>query len=145
LDLENILRRAGWRTDEKPALPEPIANILGIFSEGRNHTMLPRPTPSATTPTEGPNWYLMFKDSTLYKALRASHEGKRSTDRKIFWAMVVDLGGFTSDFAMVGINLEDVDEPIEGSYLSRPRKADHSEPLGVSDLGACPRIRLSLT
>jgi hypothetical protein len=130
--LVRILEKAGWLPDTaQPALPEPVANLYGIFTEGRNKTWTPNPN----LLTECPNFNGMFPQTALYQAIRKHwEEGKPGQERKIYWAMVVDLGGYTSDFAMIGLNLGDIEERIEGSHQGKPRKADHSEPLGVYDL-----------
>ena len=130
--LVNILKKAGWSPDEaQPALAEPIANIFGIATEGRNQTWTPPRLPAGS---EFPAYAGMFRDSALFGAIRKHHLGKTGEDRRIYWAMVVDVGGYTTDFAMIGFDLDDIEERIQGTHQGRPRKADISWPLGVYEL-----------
>jgi hypothetical protein len=76
----------------------------------------------------------MFQNAALYRALRTRALGNTGDDRRIYWALVVDVGGYTTDFAMIGFYLDDIEERIQGTHNGRPRKADFSHPLGVYDL-----------
>ena len=130
--LVNILMKAGWVPAEmQPALAEPVANIFGIVTEGRNKTWSP---PGKSGRSECPTYAGMFPNSALYHALRNHALGKTRDDRRIYWAMVVDVGGYTTDFAMIGFDLDDIEERIKGEYQGKPRTADFSQPLGVYDL-----------
>jgi len=124
--LREILEESGWMPAERaPALPEPLANSIGAFSEGRNSVH--RPTGRADMPHYG----RMFENTGLLRAMRDAtlHGGPKTA-----WAMIADLGGYTADFAMVCLDLEDIDAPVEGTMDGKPRTATYSEPIGVTTL-----------
>lgn len=124
--LREILEEAGWLPDRRaPALAEPLANSIGTFTEGRNATHQPRHSNLM------PHYGMMFADTGLLRAMREAslHDGP-----KVAWAMIADLGGYTADFSMIGLNLEDIDSRIAGSCDGKPRAAYYSEPIGVSIL-----------
>jgi hypothetical protein len=135
--LREMLEEAGWTPDDRaPALAEPLSNSIGTFTEGRNAVHTPKR--SGTMPHYG----MMFADTGLLKAMREAilHDGP-----KVAWAVIADLGGYTADFAMVCLNLEDIDARIEGTIDGKPRAAQYSEPLGVSTLDQRVRDGLSDT
>ena len=76
----------------------------------------------------------MFQNTALLAAIDWYAHKRMGEDRRIYWAMVVDVGGYTTDFAMIGFDLRDIEEPIEGSFQGKARKVDFSQPLGVYDL-----------
>ena len=113
--LLNILALAGWTVDEDcKKVDEPFANAVGALTGGINRTWVP--------PHGGgkrfANMGLMFAESGLIKALKESR-----ADHVI---LVVDVGAYTSDFAVLKFDPTDVD--------SRPAIRTHSVPLGVGQL-----------
>ena len=110
-----------------PSLAEPLAHAtIGTFSEGLNATHRPK---RATE--DMPHYGIMFEHTGLVKVMR---EAILENGPKVAWVMIVDLGGYTLDFAMVGLDLQDIDARIEGTVDGVSRSAMHSEPLGVSTL-----------
>ena len=125
--LRDILEEAGWRIDTKmPTLPEPLANAIGTFTEGLNATHKPKGAFQIM-----PHYGLMFEKTGLLQVIR---EAILADGPKVSWVMIADLGGYTLDFAMVGLNLEDIDSRFEGMVDGYPRTATHSEPIGVTTL-----------
>ena len=78
-----------------------------------------------------PNYGKMFEQTGLLQVIRQAilHDGP-----SVSWVLIVDLGGYTLDFAMVGLDLEDIDCPFNGTIEDLPRIATHSEPIGVTTL-----------
>jgi hypothetical protein len=129
--LTHILTEAGWRLDDRaPVLPEPLANAIGTFTEGMNVTHR-----NGTAPHYGQ----MFQHTGLLSRMREAilHCGPKTA-----WVLIIDLGGYTADFAMVGLDLEDIDARFGGSIEGKPRLAHNSKALGVTDLDARLRERL---
>jgi hypothetical protein len=123
--LSEILSEAGWMLDERsPTLPEPLSNAIGTFTEGVNATHRSH---------DAPHYGEMFRHTGMLARMR---EAILRGGPKTAWVLIVDVGGYTADFAMVGLDLEDVDARIEGHVDGKPRLAHHSEPLGVTDLDA---------
>ena len=104
------------------ALPEPLSNAIGTFTEGRNVTHL-----NGTNPHYGQ----MFKDTGMLARMR---DAILNDGVKAAWVLVVDVGGYTTDFATLGLDLEDIDAKLEGVLDGKPRLAHTSKPLGVTDL-----------
>ncbi|HJT78351.1 MAG TPA: hypothetical protein VJ739_14200 [Gemmataceae bacterium] len=133
--LREMLEEAGWRPDERaPALAEPLANAIGTFTEGVNATH--RPGNCGLMPHYGK----MFEHTGLLRAMREAllHGGP-----KVAWAMIVDLGGYTADFAMMGLDLEDIDARLDGEHDGKRRTSHYSEPIGVHTLDGRVRALLS--
>jgi hypothetical protein len=131
--LREILEEAGWAPDgQVPALAEPLANAIGTFTEGCNAT-------HRRNAGTWPNYARMFGQTGLFQAMR---EAILCDGPKVAWAMIVDLGGYTADFAMIGLALDDIDARIEGEIDGKPRAAHDSEPIGVTALDE--RIRAAL-
>ncbi len=125
--LREILVEAGWKlADKATTLPEPLANALGIFTEGVNATHRPRKSTLVQ-----PNYGEMFKQTGLLHVMR---EAILADGPKTSWVLIADLGGYTLDFAMVGLDLEDIESRFEGTIQGLPRIATYSEPIGVTDL-----------
>jgi hypothetical protein len=121
--LREILVDAGWQLDETaPVLPEPLSNALGTFTEGANATRQ-----KGTHPDYG----TMFGYTGLLQKMKDAILGRGS---KVAWALIVDVGGYTTDFAMVGIDLQDIDARLEGETDGKKRLSHLSKPLGVSAL-----------
>ncbi len=140
LTLETILEDTGWKPAEKrPALPEPVANLIGTFSGGRNMVWR-APKPDAP---ECYNLKRMMGDSTLFKAIRSFELASRKSRPPIYWVMIADLGGYTTDFAMVGFDLENIEIDQSGSRDGKKLLGHYSEPIGVCDLDKQVRDVLS--
>jgi hypothetical protein len=128
LTLETILRQTGWQPARKnPALPEPVANLIGTFSGGRNKVWQPKGIDSYSLVG-------MIGESTLYKAIRSFALGSGRSRPPIYWVMIADLGGYTTDFAMIGFDLDNVEIQQRGRRDGRRLLGDYSEPIGVHDL-----------
>ena len=111
---QSILSRAGWVVDEEcPLIAEPVANVIGVISEGENVTWRPRPY------EEHVNLGRMFHHGPLIKAYRAGREQ--------FAILVCDIGSYTTDFAVIQFRTnEDPD--------LRPVILQTSIPLGIAAL-----------
>jgi hypothetical protein len=121
--LREILDEAGWKLDETaPVLPEPLSNALGTFTEGANATR---------QRGAHPDYSVMFGNTGM---LRRMHDAILGRGRSVAWALIVDVGGYTTDFAMVGIDLKDIDARLEGQIDGKKRLSHLSKPLGVSAL-----------
>lgn len=121
--LREILSEAGWKLDDTaPVLPEPLSNAIGTFTEGTN----------ITQQNAQPDYAAMFRNTGMLKRMRDAILKKDGV--KSAWALIVDVGGYTTDFAMVGIDLQDIDARLEGEIDDKKRLAHQSKPLGVSEL-----------
>ena len=143
LTLQSILKKAGWIMAEKqPALPEPVANLIGIFTSGKNKIWRAEMTLPFCY-----SLVAMMGETSLYRAIRKFQTQYRDSSRPIYWIMIADLGGYTTDFAMVGFNLSDVSENINidptAEYAGKRLLAHYSEPRGIHDLDKQVRDVLS--
>jgi hypothetical protein len=110
----SILTEAGWVSDpECPLITEPIANVLGVISDGENVVWEPRPRDPQV------NIGRMFRHGPLIKAYRAKREA--------FSLLVCDLGSYTADFALVRFRTRDDPD-------ARPSVWQQSVPLGIAAL-----------
>src|SRR5262249_5702468 len=122
------LEEAGWRpAPHRPALTEPLANTIGAFSEGKNATHM-GPRDGRRYPTPGK----MFRESGLFERIREAILDEAG--KKVAWTMIADLGGYTADFAMLGIVLEGDLSDLDGQYEGKKRLATHSDAIGIADL-----------
>ena len=140
LTLETILEDTGWNLAPRlPTLAEPVANLMGTFSEGRNHVCRdPRPGFR-----ESYSLQPMIGESRLFRAIRSFALSSSSSRPPVYWIMIADLGGYTTDFAMVGFDLDEVAIQTDGRYDGKRLMSHHSVPLGVSDLDKQVRRVLS--
>ncbi len=138
--LEDLLTESGWKLcPAEGAIPEPVANAIGAFSQGRNAVWTPerlqhgRPLPLAGDSLM-PHYGNMFEDSPFLEAFR--NNALDRLDDPMHWVLVADLGGYTLDFAMLGFDLEDLSQTFGQASLQAdpPRFARVSYPLGVMDL-----------
>lgn len=130
--LKEILSEAGWTLDDRVAtLPEPLSNAIGTFTEGLN-----------VTHRQGasPHYGRMFANTGLLARMR---EATLANGPRTAWVLIADVGGYTTDFAMVGLDLEDIDARLEGLVDGRRRLAHQSEALGVTNLDQQLRDRLA--
>ncbi len=124
----DIVTEAGFvLADVAPLVTEPVANAIGVFSRGRNIVWQTDPS-SSPRPQIGK----MFEESTFLDAVRARTLEK--SDRTDHWALVVDLGAFTVDCAMVGFDVEELDTPLEGRLAGKRRLSARSWPTGIAEL-----------
>jgi hypothetical protein len=125
--LRELLEEAGWKIDKKkPAMAEPLANAIGTFTEGLNATHKPKGANKVM-----PHYGVMFENTGLLQVIR---EAILADGPKVSWVLIADLGGYTLDFAMVALDLEDIDSKFEGTIDGLPKTATHSEPIGVTTL-----------
>jgi hypothetical protein len=138
--LLKILRETGWNpTANRPALPEPVANLIGTFSGGRNKIWR---APKPGSP-ECCNLHEMIGGSSLFKAIREFVLSSRGSRPPIYWILIADLGGYTCDLAMVGFDLDNVEVHLDGKVDGKKLLGHYSEPIGVHDLDQ--RVRQVLT
>jgi hypothetical protein len=72
----------------------------------------------------------MFGGAELYLALR---DHVLQGGQQFYWAMGIDVGGYTADFAMLGFDLgNEMDGRLDGKHEERRRLATFSQPIGVS-------------
>jgi hypothetical protein len=134
--LMELLEDAGWKLDKKsPTLSEPLANAIGTFSEGLNTVYKPQGSAK-----KSPNYASMFQNTGLLEVVR---KAILSDGPKVSWVMIADLGGFTLDFAMVGLRLDDIDSRFGGTINGHPQIAKHSEAIGVTTLDKRVRVVLN--
>ncbi|MEO0605261.1 MAG: hypothetical protein AAF211_27775, partial [Myxococcota bacterium] len=80
--LENTMHAIGYRSTNRFTLSEPKANLIGVLTEGAN----------ALTRSGRPNPAVMFGDTEVLKRLASPGEA----------VLLVDVGAFTTDFALAG-------------------------------------------
>jgi hypothetical protein len=117
--LLEMLREAGWTThDHSLTISEPFANAIGILTGGRNQTWVPnKRRPSERSIHLGE----MFGSGPLVNVL-----AKRKGSPEKHVVLVIDVGAYTSDFALLEFG------PFEG--MVPPVIRSCSEPLGVDEL-----------
>lgn len=131
--LLSVLSQAGFHlAPSQPTIPEPLANAVGVFSDGRN-VVCPEGA--------GVDFERMFSGTRLSDVMRTRSEDLSGTPR-IFWSLVADLGAYTLDFAMLGFSTTDPQRSLRQTFYGRERFGIYSEPLGISHL--FQRIRDSL-
>jgi hypothetical protein len=122
--LTEVLQDSGWQLDEGfPVLTEPLANSLGIVTEGRNATWFPQKTRRECRYNR-----TMFGDSELFQAIRGH---LLQNTQKFYWVMGIDVGGYTADFSMLGFDLGEFDASLDGYHDGMRREARQSKPIGV--------------
>jgi hypothetical protein len=87
--LREALNGTGWRLDDRPFVPEPEANAIGILTKGLN---------VLTPKTRRLNFREMFSKGPLITVLSGDK------DRPTYRALVIDVGAFTTDFAALYID-----------------------------------------
>ncbi len=113
--LHDILVTTGWQPDsEKWFVTEPSANAIGTLTHGKNWLWWPDREPR----TLSIHWGQMFQS----KALRSAFS-ERKGDHLL---CVVDVGAFTTDFAVLRFNTSNPDLP--------PKTQSHSVRLGIAKL-----------
>lgn len=123
LKLKNMLIEAGWNFDDSfPVLPEPLANVIGALSNGCNHR-----NPRGSNADYGQ----MFRATGLFQRMRRHFEHGGSP---VAWTLVVDVGGYTTDFAMLGIDLVLLSAELAREVEGKPGLKHKSIALGIADL-----------
>ena len=113
----SVLGRAGWVLDDGlPVVTEPMANVIGVISEGVNATWRPYPHRPGE---EHIHLGKMFRHGPLVTAYRAG--------RSEYSVLVCDVGSYTTDLALV--RFATADDPDR-----RPEVTQHSVPLGIAAL-----------
>lgn len=131
--LLSTLSQAGFLlAPSQPTIPEPLANAIGVFSDGRN---------VLGAGGRGVDFEEMFWGTRLSDVLR-TRSADLSGSPRIFWSLVADLGAYTLDFAMLGFSTTDPQRSLRQTFYGRERFGIYSEPLGISHL--FQRIRDSL-
>jgi hypothetical protein len=118
----SILHAAGWRPAHgRVTVYEPESNACGMFTRGRNATWYPPAAPF--TPRAGRSLHLMkmLEPEGLLQALRRMSGS--------FGVLVVDIGGFTTDFGYV-----EFDTSFSSDDWHRPRIIQQSYELGIREL-----------
>jgi hypothetical protein len=125
--LIDILSEAGWKpATQYSAMPEPLANVIGVSTAGRNGVW--EPTPGNINP----NYKLMFRGAPLINAIRDFHLDRRA--QQFYWMLAIDLGGYTTDFGMLGFDLDNYEDPISGVCEGRKRLSTVSFAHGMQEL-----------
>lgn len=107
--------------EQRPYVYEPEANGVGVLTRGRNATWRPK----RWQPLH-PSYVEMFGTTELFKRLHKAGSRGRNMSYRI---MIVDVGSFTTDIALVAFEMVDGIDNFE-----RPRIDQVSEPLGVRQL-----------
>jgi len=135
--LLSILERAGWVSDDYAVVHEPFANAIGLFTKGRNRTWTPAPVPQAPHPREDLAYPAMFGGTSIYRTMQANAQRNVAARLAIpetpYWVLTIDIGGFTTDFSMIGLDLVDVGF-LDSSKGPPPLFAKHSVVAGVRHL-----------
>ncbi len=127
-ELLDVLRGSDFVADPvQPTLPEPLANAIGIFAEGRNAL-----AEGSGNGRSGMDLHAMFSGTELINVVAGRAQGLGGP--RTFWTLVVDLGAYTVDFAMIGFSTGDLRRSLMTTFYGRDRFALHSEPIGISDL-----------
>ena len=115
--IQDILIEAGWDSPWVFCEPEPMTNIAGALSQGKNFMV------ANDSGMIAPDIDRIFSGSGMidYIGLTATDETLKG-----FTMMLVDIGAYTSDFAMVSID--------GGAQGGLPPCEAHSEPYGIEML-----------
>ena len=97
--IQSILEKAGWLLDSDiPVVGEPMANAIGLMTEGKNWVGWALYSNSEVSL----RWDYMFQNNSLKSAFTNSIE--------THVILVVDVGAFTSDFAVLSFDTGDCDK-----------------------------------
>jgi len=116
-DFDKLVTEAGWFSPGIISISEPLSNMIGTLSQGRNKVMKERGRlrPDVTK---------IFGDSELLKFVDDELDENREGDSHTI--LVIDVGNFTTDFGIINIDLEE-----RGYY---PFTESESVALGVNKL-----------
>ncbi len=106
--LMRCMNLAGWRPRELLAESEPRANFLGLFARGRNYVSY---SPRALDPFV--NFGRMYgQGNELIQAAR--NEALFGASHRLFRYVILDIGAYTSDVALVEVDPTGGDEYDDG-------------------------------
>jgi hypothetical protein len=100
------VRMAGWRPMELETTTEPHANVIGIFTRGRNVF-------TRGSKREAPEFREMFGINNPYIE-KARAAVLRSGAKRSMAVGVVDIGAFTTDIALLNFDLVTADVASDG-------------------------------
>ena len=129
-DFEELVAKVGWDTEGPICFSEPLTNLMGALSQGRN---------SVQTDDRGrmfPKADEIFAQSDLMafvEELRRDAEGGEWSGHYVF--LLIDVGAFTADYGLVSIDVE--------SHGYFPLCETHSEALGIGKLDRLVQRSLS--
>ncbi len=112
--MQEILLEAGWESPFVFCEPEPMTNIAGALSQGRNKMV------KDETGTVSPDVFEIFSGSGMINYLDYASANENSHG---FTMLLIDIGAYTTDFAMITI------DGGEGGGL--PPSEAHSVPYGI--------------
>lgn len=125
-EILGIARAAGFHVaSASPIVFEPESNALGILTRGRNHTWTPPQLPYQP-PTQREALYPQMFEHGI--AARYRQHGLAGTDG-LYRVLLVDMGAYTTDFAMVALPVG-----FGGETNERPRVLQSSIDLGIAAL-----------
>jgi hypothetical protein len=122
LFLAEILEAAGWRLSEvEPFVSEPLSNLIGIVTSGRNATWQPPPISFQPHYRRTLQLDKMIEAPGLKEAVQSmsSH----------YDVLVVDVGAFTTDFGIIRI-----DTSFNQREVLRTRGEQESVDVGIRQL-----------
>ncbi len=126
---DDLLIDAGWKTLSSFCISEPLANLTGALSQGRNYM---------NTDDDGdlmPDVSQIFAGSDLIKFINSFDSADYSGEPpSVYSVLIIDVGAYTADFGLVAIDLESL------GYF--PLCETNSEPLGISHLDEMVQNRL---
>ena len=127
-EVERILTDAGWETPWSFCISEPLANLTGALSQGKN---------SVEQDGQGmlvPNIEDIFSGSELLKFVDSTSVAVPESEDG-FTVLLVDIGAYTADSGVVAI------DPDSIGYF--PLCETHSEPYGIEMLDDLVKDALS--
>jgi len=121
MDLDRLMESVGWGGRAPRGCSEPLANVTGVLTDGRNAVMEPEPGSG--------RWFAnlpdMFRPGHVRSVTQVSRAG-REGDGEEHSTLVVDIGAYTTDFALLS-----VDVSRRGVF---PLSETGSSPLGIHEL-----------
>jgi hypothetical protein len=107
--LLEILGEAGWNVDDEcPIVLEPESNAVGIYSQGQNFTW----SPQGSRGKKYLHFQKMFIFGGYLPALR--RRSLRRDEQSRHHVLVVDIGAFTTDLALLEFDLDNEEKPPVG-------------------------------
>ena len=127
---DDLLTDAGWQTMSSFCISEPLANLTGALSQGRNYMSMDEDGETMPDVTR------IFEGSDLIKFINSfdASAGDDAEPPSVYSVLIIDVGAYTADFGLVAIDLESL------GYF--PLCETNSEPLGISHLDEMVQNRL---
>ncbi|MEM1296257.1 MAG: hypothetical protein AAGH89_12890 [Verrucomicrobiota bacterium] len=126
---DDLLTDAGWKTLSSFCISEPLANLTGALSQGRNFMNQDddgEPMPDVSQ---------IFQGSDLINFINSFDASTMDEEPpSVYSVLIIDVGAYTADFGLVAIDLESL------GYF--PLCETNSEPLGISHLDEMVQNRL---